>query len=248
MPVRSDIDKGLVTLIIPTYNSGRTIAIVVDNCSTDDTLQVVAKTTAIAIVMISSMSQARNMGALRAKGEFLFHVDSDMELSPRTVEGCVSSCESDNSDAVIVPEVSVGKGYWAGCIALGKTLVLGLEGYEGVRFVTRKAFEATRGYDSNLVAGEDFDFYRRLLTNGFRISRANSVILHHVGQVSLGAILAKYGFYAGSVARFRAKYPNRQDQAPFIRLLRNRWQTFVGDPIHAVGYLFLMLMAYAIQK
>src|SRR6266581_7898957 len=150
MPVRSDIDKGLVTLIIPTYNSGRSIerclrsienqtygnieTIVVDNCSTDDTLQVVAKTTAIAIVMISSMSQARNMGALRAKGEFLFHVDSDMELSPRTVEGCVSSCESDNSDAVIVPEASVGKGYWAGCIALGKTLVLGLEGYEGVRF------------------------------------------------------------------------------------------------------------------
>jgi len=255
----------LVTVIIPTYNSERAFGqclaaltnqsyrnietIVVDNHSSDRTLGMITGAGVRVIAVKSSMSEARNIGAAQSKGHYLFHIDSDMELSPDVIEECVRSCTSNHADAVIVPEISAGQGYWAECLALGKTLVLGAKGHEGVRFVARDAFQQVGGYDTKLVAGEDFDFFRRLVAANFRISRISSTIRHHVGAVTLRRMLAKYSLYGQTIDAYRMKYADQpSDAISIVKLVSERWRTLAGDPFHAVGYAFLLLVAYIIQR
>jgi glycosyltransferase involved in cell wall biosynthesis len=237
----------LESIASQTYANIEVIA--VDNESNDGTFSILTEAGVRVIVARSSMSQARNIGASQSRGDYLFHIDSDMELSPNTVEECVAVCLLSQAEAIIVPEVSIGQGYWSRCMALGKTLAQNTKGYEGVRFVTRSAFESVRGYDTNLVAGEDFDFYRRLVARDSHVARANSTIRHHVGTMTLRGTVAKYRFYAKTVGAYRAKYADEPPFAtPITYVLRQKRNTLAGDPLHAIGYLFLVILAYVIQK
>jgi arabinofuranan 3-O-arabinosyltransferase len=98
--------------------------IVVDNYSTDGTRGIAEKYGAKVVLCRGVRSKARNVGADLAKGVFIFSIDSDMELTPNVVGECVAKAES-GFDAVIIPEVSVGEGFWAKCRALEKLCYIG---------------------------------------------------------------------------------------------------------------------------
>jgi GT2 family glycosyltransferase len=97
----------LVSVIIPNYNYARTLGhcirsalaqdyprlevIVVDDRSTDDSLQVAAATgvEVLQTPVNSGVSTARNLGAEAAGGEVLFFLDSDVALEPTAVANAV---------------------------------------------------------------------------------------------------------------------------------------------------------------
>ena len=127
--------KTLVSVIIPTKNSEKTIGtclksvseqiypnievIVVDSLSSDKTKEIVERLGARLIEIKAGRSRARNIGAEKATGNMILFLDSDMELTPSVVEECVNRVK-EGSDAVIIPEVSVGVGFWAKCRALAR--------------------------------------------------------------------------------------------------------------------------------
>lgn len=99
----------LVTVIIPGYNQAHTIdlcvrsaqeqtcsgidIIVVDDASTDDTA---ARATASGATVLRlpdnrGPSEARNLGAAHARGEFLFFLDADVALRPGSVAAAVAA-------------------------------------------------------------------------------------------------------------------------------------------------------------
>jgi len=120
----------LVTVIIPTYESALFIGeclrsiknqshsiieiIVIDNYSKDDTRKIAEHYGAIVVPSKSIRSKARNIGASLAKGEFILSIDSDMVLGQNVITSCLNKSQL-GYDAIIIPEVSFGQGYWAKC-------------------------------------------------------------------------------------------------------------------------------------
>ena len=111
----------LVSIIIPTYNTGDYIAkmlegvfrqtysnyevIVVDDGSTDDTVAIVKNIVGGKIKLIElphgGVSAARNAGIECAKGEKIFFWDSDDTMELTTIADCLEFSEKHNVNAVL---------------------------------------------------------------------------------------------------------------------------------------------------
>jgi glycosyltransferase involved in cell wall biosynthesis len=259
------MDKPLVSVIIPTFNAGRSVArcldsisaqsykrlevIIVDNNSTDDSLHDLAAKRVRVAEWPSKRAGARNRGACLAEGRFLFHVDADMELTQRVVEECIDCCLGQSADAVIVPEVSSGRSYWARCEGLEKTIAEGVAGHEAARFYRRSAFDEIGGYDPELEAGEDFDLQYRAEDHGLKVCRIKSTIVHHLDDASFSDIVRKSQYYGRTVNKYREKHRDRLSRSPpYLALLAGRWRVLAMDPPHAVGFFALVLIKYVAQK
>jgi len=248
--------KSLVSIIIPTRNSGKTIekclesiitqtysnieVVVVDSYSNDNTQEIAEKYGVNVIEIKAGMSQARNIGVERATGNLILSLDSDMELTPSVVEECVNRVK-EGIDAVIIPEVSVGVGFWAKCRALEKSCYICDDLIEASRFFTREVFEKVEGYDPELEAGEDWDLNQRIKKAGYRIRRINPFIKHHEGRLSLWKTVKKKHQYGKTVKLYKHKHPLIAiQQLSLMRpaFIRN-WRKLARDPIHALGMFFM---------
>jgi len=248
--------RTLVSLIIPTKNSEETIGtclksvreqtypnievVVVDSYSSDGTREIAEKFGAKIIESRAMRSKARNIGAEKATGALTLFLDSDMELSPKVIEECVNKVK-EGYDTVIIPEVSVGIGFWANCKALEKSCYIGDELIEAPRFFKREVFEAVKGYDPELEAGEDWDLNQRIGKAGYRIGRIRAFIRHHEGRLSLRETMLKKYQYGKTLELYRIKHPKEaKDQLNLIRpaFIKN-WKILAKDPIHALGMLFM---------
>jgi len=220
-------DKVLVSIIIPTFNSQSVIEkclnslkrqtyrhleiIVVDNYSNDATRKIASRYGSLYSKGSERCTQ-RNFGATKAKGEFLFFIDSDMELESTVVEECVNEAVEKNTDAIIVPEVSVGEGFWTDCKALERSCYINDSSIEAPRFFKKKAFLKLGGYDENLIAAEDWDLSQRLKKSGFLVSRINSLIKHHEGKLSLKKTMIKKYRYGMTISRYIRKHKEESKQ------------------------------------
>jgi arabinofuranan 3-O-arabinosyltransferase len=215
--------------------------IVVDNHSTDAT-SAIAKGVADQVETRGpERSAQRNFGARLARGSYLFFVDSDMILAPAVVADCVAAAADDGVGGVIVPEVSIGQGFWARCRALERSCYTGDDLVEAARFFPRSVFAATGGYDEELVAGEDWDLSIRARAQG-RLTRATTTILHDEGKLELRSDLAKKAYYARSFSKYWKKHPEfarRQANLVFRLAYVRHWRTLVKHPALTVGFLTL---------
>ena len=218
-------NKPLVSVIIPTKNSGGTIGeciksvknqtyknleiIVVDNNSSDKTQQIVEdlrlKIKDLRLSLYTKgpeRSAQRNFGASKAKGDYLLFVDSDMELSKTVIEYCIRQVESYKVNKVlggiIIPEKSFGIGFWAKCKALERSFYVGVDWIEAARFFKRSVFVEFKGYDENQTGTEDYDLPQRIKEKYGEntISRINAFIMHNEGKLSLTYTLKKKFYYA----------------------------------------------------
>ena len=109
----------LVSVIIPNYNYATSLpacieaaqaqtypaveVIVVDDCSTDDSLAL-ARASGARVLRTESnggVSVARNLGADHARGEILFFVDSDVALAPDAVAAAVEILQSEGAPGAV---------------------------------------------------------------------------------------------------------------------------------------------------
>lgn len=145
-----------VSVIVPTYNSSLTIEsclaslkfqtysnmeiIIVDNYSKDDTVNISKKYGSRVFQVKALRSMARNYGAKKAIGNFYLFIDADMELTPDVVKECVERIVKDNVDAVMIPEIRVGEGFWAKCRAIERRTYIGDPLIESARFFKEGSF------------------------------------------------------------------------------------------------------------
>jgi hypothetical protein len=167
-----------------------------------------------------------------------------MELTPDVIRECIAEIENE-FDAIIVPEFSVGNGYWAKCKALEKDWYIGDNLIEAARFFKKSIFESISGYDSKLEAGEDWDLNQRIKAE-YRIGRTNAFIKHHEGRLSLSKAINKKCQYGKTLHKYKKKHPKEaKQQLTVIRpaFLKN-WRKLCSDPSHAVGMLFIKTCEY----
>jgi len=252
----------LVSVIVPTRDSARTLGaclesvrkqtwpdvevIVVDARSTDATPDI-ARAHGRLLTLDSERSTARNAGAREARGAFVLFIDSDMVLDPRVVEDCVRLARA-GSDAVVVPEVGVGEGFWSACRALEKACYVGDDDIEAARFTRRDLFLRVGGYDETLqVAGDDWDLHQRLVAAGARVARCPSVIRHDEGRLRLGHTARKKFYYGTTLRAYRRRHPakaRRQLRVLRPAFLRN-WRLLARSPGRAAGLLVLKTVEFA---
>ncbi|HEX6469483.1 MAG TPA: glycosyltransferase family A protein [Streptosporangiaceae bacterium] len=106
-------DRPLVSIIIPNYNYGSVLGrcleaavtqtyenvevVLVDDCSTDDSLAVAARypCTVVSHTVNGGEAVTRNTGAAHSRGDVLFFVDSDVALRPDAVEKAMAVFRAD---------------------------------------------------------------------------------------------------------------------------------------------------------
>jgi glycosyltransferase involved in cell wall biosynthesis len=182
-----------VSVVITNYNRAKYIArairsclnqlifnksleiIVVDDCSTDDSLEVLSHfenlITIVAHRTNRGVAAASNTGLRHAKGEYFMRVDADDYLN-RDAINIMSKLldENDEIDLVYSDLLRVTEeGYLIEKIQMNNTETL-LEHGAGVLF-RRSVIEKAGGYDETLRNCEDYDLLAKILkkSNGFYI-------------------------------------------------------------------------------
>jgi glycosyltransferase involved in cell wall biosynthesis len=213
----------------------------VDNGSDDGTFEMARVHADIAIQAGNERSAQRNHGARLSHGEYLLFMDSDMSLHPDVVSQCLRALQPARASAVVIPEISVGTGFWAHCRALERSCYVGDELVEAPRFFTRQAFESVGGFDEGLVAFEDWDLSMRV-ADGSPFPRANAWIVHDEGKLRLRACLAKKRYYAGSLLVFWRKHGiqgvRRANSIARPAFARN-WRKLLRHPLLSAGMIVL---------
>lgn len=217
------VPEPLVSIVIPTYNSKRFLhsclrsikrqsyknieVIVVDNFSTDGTAQIAMNYGARLIRLRSERARAKNFGMRNALGEFVMFIDSDMELSPGVVEECVSLAVSDPRIAgIIIPERTVGKGYWARVRDFERRRYIHTP-IESPRFFRRDLAMLVGGFDEDIVFFEEATLPLKLEELGYNVrARVRAYIIHHEESFSLSKWLSKKYYYGTTFGKYLKRY------------------------------------------
>lgn len=256
----------MISIIIPTKNAAESLQtclssikrqtykkleiIVVDNYSKDKTVETAKKFTKKVFQKGPERSAQRNFGVQKSQGDMVIWLDADMELSPKVIEECVIVLKKHTEiQALIIPERSRGRGFWAKCRALEKECYLGDDQMEAVRFVRKWVFNKVGKMSENFVSGEDWDITTRIRQNGYKIGRINSYIVHNEGNLNLIENLNKKFYYATKSLPFIETHVKAsKDVLTFIfrpSFIRN-WRLLAKDPIHALGLFFMKSMEFGV--
>ena len=251
----------LVSVVVPTLNNERVIhnclesiknqtydnieLIIVDSNSTDRTAEIAKQFTKNIIVKESGASAARNIGINNSKGEFILSIDSDMVLGPDVVKECISKIK--NYDALIIPEESVGSGFWSMCKSFERSFYFDEPLVESPRFFRRDSLEKIGFYDDNLFFGEDRDITNRILANNMGIGRIDSVINHDEGRLTLSKMWSKNKKYGLTFLKYKSKYPalaSKQVGLGRIFTFLRGWKKLLKHPLLTLGMAFLLGIQY----
>ena len=234
----------MVSVIVPTLNSARVLGdclasirdqtykhietIVVDSFSSDSTVDIArgAGATVLQFGRRQSAPFARffdtplqqNYGVKFSAGEYIFLVDSDMTVTPRVVEECVRRSIQERVDALIVPEVSYGEGFWCRCKVLERSLYRGSDALESARFISRKAWEQLGGIDASVGGFYDWDLTDRLRKHGLKVARVTEVIFHFEGKLRLRWTMRKKYIYGKTAIPYLRKQGSKFSSRNFDRL------------------------------
>jgi len=224
--MRNTLENLNVSIIIPTYNSGTTLAeclksvhgqsypfyevIVVDNFSNDDTLKTAKEFAAKIMQQKCNPALARNVGVANSTGKYILFLDSDQILSPSVVEECIKKCKNRKVGMVRIPEVFIGKGFWSRCSAVWKNYYAKVEQLYGAgeniihgepRFFIKEQIARVGMLDATLLWGEDYDLYEKLKKVGVKEESCKSK-LYHYELASIRKIMIKNLRYGKSTPIF----------------------------------------------
>jgi glycosyltransferase involved in cell wall biosynthesis len=255
----------LVSVVVPMRNSAahvvpclesiraqtheRIEVVAVDNHSSDGTAELVAPLADRFLVVGPERSAQRNAGALASRGDHLLFIDSDMVLEPNVVRECVEAVDADSvgRTIVVIPEVSVGKGFWARCKALERSCYVGEETIEAARCFPRAFFLELDGFDEHLPAGpEDWDLHERARLTGARVVRTSAYIQHDEGALRLKHTLAKKFHYGGSMGAYIRRHPTlaRRQLLPIRPAFLRHWRRLASEPGLAAGMMFMKSLEF----
>lgn len=184
----------------------------------------------------------RVRGTARSSGSVLLHLDSDMTVQPGLLAECADLLADPRYDALVIPEISVGTGFWARCKVLEKRCHDGDTEVESLRCLHRALYDSVGGHDEELVWAEDKDLDLRVRATGARIATTGRALLHHEGEIGLRSTMRTKAHYARTAGRFAAKHPEAfAAQARPGRLfgLALRGWRLSRDPVLVTGMVVL---------
>lgn len=264
----------LVSIIIPTYYSATVIKdclssikkqsyknieiIIVDNFSKDK-IKAVAKKYGARVFFygpdqkrrIFGAPYQRNYGFRKARGKYVYYVDADMILSKNLISECVAICEKDKKvAAIIIREMSFGKGFWAKCKWLERETYWGDNNVESPRFFKKAIIDEYGGLDESLGGGgDDLDLALRLRSRSEEIVRTKeSFICHNEGKLTLKKLFLKRFLYGQDIVKFSKKHGLKalfKSYSPIRACYLKNWRFLLSHPILLTGMIIMRTVEYA---
>lgn len=233
LPHRALTDAPSVSVIVCSYNGGRTLArcleslgkinypsyevILVDDGSTDNTAEIAARYPNVRYIHQSNhgLSHARNTGAAAAKGDVFVYTDSDCMADPDWLYYLIGTLTSGDYGGVGGPNVSpparnaiqavvAAAPGGPSHVLLTDTIAEHIPGCNMAFY--RWAFENIGGFDPEYhKAGDDVDFCWRLQQAGYVIAFSPTAIVWHHRRFTLREFLKQQQGYgeAESLLRFK---------------------------------------------
>jgi len=219
--------------------------IVVDRFSQDGLASFARANGATVIQSNANRSMARNIGLQSASSRGVLFVDADMILPTSLIEECESGL--DEYDAIIIPEESMGVGFWAECKAAERTMHIGDERMEAARCFRRETLISLGGYRASLESGEDWDLHNRAINSLLSVGRSKSVMMHDEGHLSLSLLLKKKYRYGKSFGRYLRMNPGVgfTQINPLRRIVQPSLKAFLSTPKYGVGILTMTSLEFA---
>lgn len=264
--MKTATEKVEISIIIPTLNEETNISncllsihkqkyrnfevIIVDDFSSDNTVKMAEEFNVkhkinlriVKQIMRKERGAARNIGARKARGRYLFFIDADMILETNVLSQCINFMKKQPVvKGIVIPENSFGDSFWANCRKLEKQCYLGDDSIEAARFFTKDAFWKVGGWDEEMVSGEDWDLTKRIKVR-YSVGRINDLILHNEGKLDLAKVIRKKFYYATKASIYLKKYP-LSIKGILIFIFRpayfRNWKILLGDPYHSLGLFFM---------
>lgn len=219
--------KPKISVIIPTYNSERTLkqclasisnqtyknyeVLIINNNSTDNTKQIIKefekKSKKIKYIFEKNKgrSSARNSGIKKAKGKIIAMTDSDCIVPKDWIEKLTLPIIKDNENAIVGGEEPAIKNFWAENIQkaddefIKSNLNRGyLSHIDTKNFAIKSSIMKKNFFNENLKAVVDFELYLRL-KNKIKIKFLPEVKVLHYHRSSINQII-KNSFEKGYYA------------------------------------------------
>lgn len=239
----ANIERCLRSIKNQTYKDVEII--VVDNNSTDKTVQIAKKFTKKVFNKGPERSSQRNFGVSKASGKYVLILDADMELTRNVLRSCLDNIA--DGKVLVVPERTVGKSFMAKVRRFEREMYMGDPTVEVARFFDRKIFNDYKGYDLRLTGAEDYDLPKRI-SQKFSIFRSKEYILHHEEDLNLGRQLKKKYYYASKSALYAQKHPDlisKQGILVWRKAYFRNWRKFVAHPFLGLCLIFVRLLETA---
>lgn len=180
------LKKCLEAVSKASYSKGQLHCFYVDGGSTDNSLSVAEKFPQFTLLKVAdthpSPSAGRNMGWQHGNSPLVQFLDSDTELDPNWLEKGSDLLQDPQLAAVsgflkeLHPDISIFNWFF------GKEwnhLPGYCETFGGNVLMKRDVLEKTKGYDDELVAGEDPEFSRRIRNAGWKILQTDLPMATH---------------------------------------------------------------------
>jgi len=265
------MNKGLVSIIIPTRNSSGLLTrclqkirrqlyknidiTIVDGKSSDmDKTKNIAKKYNCKIYIFDpkvkkglfDATKKRNFAAAKAKGEFIYHMDADMELTKSVIKEAVDLCRK-GYDAVIIPEDSFGEGIWASAKNLERRFFWGDDTVESPRFFKKAVWDALGGYDENIAGGgDDRDIYQKMRARRYKAARTKNFIMHNEGTLHLTDLWKKQFMYKREALKYLQKRPLMGviSYFPIRKSHITNWKMFASRPKDTLLFIIMKTVEF----
>lgn len=213
-----------LSIIVPTYNEEKYIGqclesiinefkntkltyelIVVDNCSTDKTIEIARKFPAKILInrKRGNPSASRNLGALNAKYAVLCFVDGDCLITEEWSTQIFETFANEKVGAYGGPALSPANGNWIETAWAPTSIKPFLKSYAtlpGANFSIRKSlFQQLGGFNEELITAEDDDLSKRTILSKMNvISDSKHAVIHLGYPKTLKEILKKQIWHGSS--------------------------------------------------
>jgi glycosyltransferase involved in cell wall biosynthesis len=232
----------IVSVIIPTYNYAHYIGeaiesvleqsykkieiIVVDDGSTDNTKEVIAKYPKVKYFFQTNkgISSANNRGVRLSKGDYYLILDADDKLHPQYIERCMKEMLDKRVGFVWTATKDFGlsnKTHYPRFFRHRFDAYRGFGGQTVSALIRKTVFNEVGGYDTTLLTTEDFDMAIRILFKGWKCKPIFEPLHYHrIHKRQLSRKMRK--LWKEKHARLlEDKYPLMQPYIDLCKFLQN---------------------------
>lgn len=190
-----------------------------------------------------SRTAKKNYGALHAQGKYLYFIDDDFVLDLGLLKEAFLKAETGFNMIAVHNTSDARLGIWARVRKFERDMYKYDEHNISARFVLKKLFDIVSGFNTNMVAAEDYDIHNRMLHQGGNLGFIDKEEIHLGEPTSLKDIISKHYYYGITLSK--AKGNLTASNAAIVRpAYFKNWKKVITHPLLTLLFIFYQTVRF----